>query len=187
MCTRSRGSPLPPSLRPPPSRPARVRSRTGRVRRRASADHSPENLQRHLQRRLAAPGTCWHLLAILAGARVSGTSLAPLARRCQEVPVDARRCGCSGTPDRIRTCGLRLRRPPLYPAELRAQWGGRILAAGAAGSDRQLRSDARRGPASPWEGDLGPSGRIPGCLDRSSGSDLGLAPFPGHGRGGFEA
>ena len=26
----------------------------------------------------------------------------------------------SGAPDRIRTCGLRLRRPTLYPAELRA-------------------------------------------------------------------
>ena len=26
-----------------------------------------------------------------------------------------------GAPDRIRTCGLRLRRPTLYPAELRAQ------------------------------------------------------------------
>jgi hypothetical protein len=28
---------------------------------------------------------------------------------------------CSGAPDRIRTCGLRLRRPTLYPAELRAR------------------------------------------------------------------
>src|SRR5881397_2387739 len=28
---------------------------------------------------------------------------------------------CFGAPDRIRTCGLRLRRPSLYPAELRAQ------------------------------------------------------------------
>ena len=27
----------------------------------------------------------------------------------------------SGAPDRIRTCGLRLRRPSLYPAELRAR------------------------------------------------------------------
>ena len=26
----------------------------------------------------------------------------------------------NGAPDRIRTCGLRLRRPTLYPAELRA-------------------------------------------------------------------
>src|SRR5688572_30800900 len=26
-----------------------------------------------------------------------------------------------GAPDRIRTCGLRLRRPTLYPAELRAR------------------------------------------------------------------
>ena len=29
----------------------------------------------------------------------------------------------SGTPDRIRTCDLRLRRPTLYPAELRAHTG----------------------------------------------------------------
>jgi hypothetical protein len=28
---------------------------------------------------------------------------------------------CNGAPDRIRTCGLRLRRPTLYPAELRAR------------------------------------------------------------------
>ena len=28
-----------------------------------------------------------------------------------------------GTPDRTRTCDLRLRRPPLYPAELLAQFG----------------------------------------------------------------
>ena len=28
--------------------------------------------------------------------------------------------GGGGAPDRIRTCGLRLRRPSLYPAELRA-------------------------------------------------------------------
>src|SRR5579862_5925237 len=28
-----------------------------------------------------------------------------------------------GAPDRIRTCGLRLRRPSLYPAELRAHTG----------------------------------------------------------------
>ena len=27
-----------------------------------------------------------------------------------------------GAPDRIRTCDLRLRRPTLYPTELRAQW-----------------------------------------------------------------
>jgi hypothetical protein len=29
--------------------------------------------------------------------------------------------GISGTPDRIRTCDLRIRSPLLYPAELRAQ------------------------------------------------------------------
>jgi len=33
-----------------------------------------------------------------------------------------------GTPDWIRTSGLRLRRPPLYPAELRARAGPRSLA-----------------------------------------------------------
>src|SRR5688500_18138163 len=33
----------------------------------------------------------------------------------------SRLCVKSGAPDRIRTCGLRLRRPTLYPAELRAR------------------------------------------------------------------
>src|SRR5437016_5346461 len=32
--------------------------------------------------------------------------------------------GWYGAPDRIRTCGLRLRRPSLYPAELRARSDG---------------------------------------------------------------
>src|SRR3981081_3864989 len=31
-----------------------------------------------------------------------------------------------GAPDRIRTCGLRLRRPSLYPAELRARVTGNV-------------------------------------------------------------
>ena len=35
-----------------------------------------------------------------------------------DFPDDSER---RGAPDRIRTCGLRLRRPTLYPAELRAQ------------------------------------------------------------------
>jgi hypothetical protein len=33
-----------------------------------------------------------------------------------------------GAPDRVRTCGLRLRRPSLYPAELRARGRDRALA-----------------------------------------------------------
>ena len=38
----------------------------------------------------------------------------------------------SGAPDRIRTCGLRLRRPTLYPAELRAPfWNQRLTTTGA--------------------------------------------------------
>jgi hypothetical protein len=36
--------------------------------------------------------------------------------RSRRTPVEA-----VGAPDRIRTCGLRLRRPTLYPAELRAR------------------------------------------------------------------
>ena len=32
-----------------------------------------------------------------------------------------------GAPYRIRTCGLRLRRPTLYPAELRARWWLRVI------------------------------------------------------------
>src|SRR5262249_9203332 len=39
-------------------------------------------------------------------------------------PAEAResvRRAKAGAPDRIRTCGLRLRRPSLYPAELRAR------------------------------------------------------------------
>ena len=35
----------------------------------------------------------------------------------------ARLCAMAGAPDRIRTCGLWLRRPTLYPTELRAHAG----------------------------------------------------------------
>src|SRR5437899_346863 len=35
--------------------------------------------------------------------------------------------GSHGAPNRIRTCGLRLRRPSLYPAELWARGADRIL------------------------------------------------------------
>jgi hypothetical protein len=51
------------------------------------------------------------------------------ARRDAPRPANSRRTGervraiglRGGAPDRIRTCGLRLRRPTLYPAELRAR------------------------------------------------------------------
>jgi hypothetical protein len=48
-----------------------------------------------------------------------------------------------GTPDRTRTCDLRLRRPLLYPAELRAQnkWSGR--------QDSNLRPPAPKAGALP--------------------------------------
>lgn len=54
----------------------------------------------------------------------------PTSRYLRDVrPPRANNGQCrSGTPDRIRTCGLRLRRPPLYPAELRAPKGAGILA-----------------------------------------------------------
>ena len=190
MSTRSRIPARPRfALRAEPARfrsmGARGRSRTNGCAGPREPITSPEILQRHLQRRLAAPGTCWHLLAILAGWRVPGTLRAPHARSCQDVPVDARNRRCFGTPEGIRTHDLRLRRPPLYPAELRALSAGRILAAGAMGSDRSASSEAggeHFGSRIP----LAPAGRrIPGYLDPSFGLGLGLASSPGPRRGGF--
>ena len=59
------------------------------------------------------------------------SSLEPLRRALGSRP------GEGGTPDRIRTCDLRLRRPTLYPAELRALSG------------RDPRARLREAPASP--------------------------------------
>jgi hypothetical protein len=55
-----------------------------------------------------------------AGSVVSSRALRRALRGplSSAVIVNARK----GTPDRTRTCNRRLRRPVLYPIELRAQW-----------------------------------------------------------------
>jgi hypothetical protein len=47
--------------------------------------------------------------------------LPPVRRRMSDREARRTRRVATGAPDRIRTCGLRLRRPTLYPAELRAR------------------------------------------------------------------
>ncbi len=55
-----------------------------------------------------------------------------------------------GAPDRIRTCGLRLRRAALYPAELRVRHAGLEPRTENAGTLRQLgRARKRSGPSPP--------------------------------------
>src|SRR5438093_11036739 len=49
------------------------------------------------------------------------------AGACPGICRDAATRGASGAPGRIRTCGLWLRRPTLYPAELRARRTTHIL------------------------------------------------------------
>ena len=46
------------------------------------------------------------------------------------IPLHSQRCKNAGAPDRIRTCGLCLRRAALYPAELRVRRGGGPLSKG---------------------------------------------------------
>src|SRR5450756_2527415 len=47
--------------------------------------------------------------------------LAGRAEQSVDDPAPTNNVFRSGAPDRVRTCGLRLRRPTLYPAELRAR------------------------------------------------------------------
>src|ERR1043165_7933600 len=92
----------------------------------------------------------------------------------------------SGAPDRIRTCGLRLRRPPLYPAELRARKGpgverptihDRIADVGAPGRTRTCDLRIRSPALYPTELRAhGSASYHPGlCLSRNRG---GCAPGP---------
>ena len=46
--------------------------------------------------------------------------LAQCLANCWEIKKDAVSSIVNGVPDRIRTCGPRIRNPVLYPAELRA-------------------------------------------------------------------
>ena len=105
--------------------------------------------------------------------RITSRSRSPGHLHGRRTRARARSCRKSGTPDRIRTCGLRLRRPPLYPAELRARSGRGILAAPCPvpiGSCSRISSrSANRAVALRAE--------IPGYLDSSFGLALGLAPF----------
>ena len=69
-------------------------------------------------------GACplWHLPPNRRGA----SPLHPSGRRRERpatLPPDAVYSLRIGAPGRTRTCGLRIRSPPLYPAELRARNG----------------------------------------------------------------
>ena len=75
-----------------------------------------------------------------------------LARALRSLRVSAIE---NGAPDRIRTCGLRLRRPTLYPAELRAHTKK------ALGTRRWADLTSRCHP--------NPESRIPGFLARPAG------------------
>src|SRR6185436_18101593 len=59
--------------------------------------------------------------------RVAATGPALLASRATGDNLRRNRGAKVGAPYRIRTCGLRLRRPTLYPAELRARWWLRVI------------------------------------------------------------
>src|SRR5438552_9968653 len=64
-------------------------------------------LHRMLHGLLSPPGSPWHPVANLGG-----WSVGPTSGRSRRKPAGTARKGLvSGTPDRIRTCDLRLRRP----------------------------------------------------------------------------
>jgi hypothetical protein len=157
---------------------------------------------------LAAPlaataGRAWHELASPGRdprLRVRHAPRTSSAGRCQELPAPARSCRKVGTPDRIRTCGLRLRRPSLYPAELRARSGGGFYQRRRGASQCRRRSasasspyaasrarlaflSARKRSDCPLRREREPLGcsgsRFLGYLDRSFGLAVGLALGPG--------
>src|SRR6185295_18309936 len=96
--------------------------------------------------------------------------LVPIGRRGSKNVTQAAACRKVGTPERIRTSDLRLRRPSLYPAELRApaRSGPRFVA--ATGGTTQDGGIFRKGVA--WGGASEfnpPSPKNPGdCLGGNS-------------------